>query len=263
MTHDEMRLWLIRYLADENPLYGDLMIPDRSREQFLLLRSLMNVRHPAPIGEDFLSVQDAFLKEETRRKGITDIGSLSPAAGNIYLWQGDITTLRCDAIVNAANSGMTGCYVPCHSCIDNAIHTYAGVQLRLECAELMRRQGHEEETGCAKITGGWNLPASYVIHTVGPIVHAAMPSWEDRALLSSCYRSSLAIADDNGLESIAFCCISTGEFRFPGRSAAAIAFDTVQEYLKETGSGLKVVFNVFKDEDRKIYEGLIRGYRKA
>ena len=263
MNHDEERVWLIRYLLDENTEYKDISIPSDASEQWRLLRSLMNVRPAESIGEDYLSVQDEFLQEETRRKGITGISSLEPVAGNLYLWQGDITTLRCDAIVNAANSGMTGCYIPCHGCIDNAIHTYAGIQLRLECSEIMRKQGREEETGKAKITGGWNLPSSHVIHTVGPIVYTGKPTAEDRRLLSSCYRSCLALADENNLGSIAFCCISTGEFHFPNRDAAKIAIETVRDYLRKTGSRIKVVFNVFKDEDKRTYEGLFREYKEA
>ena len=263
MNHDEERVWLIRYLLEENTEYRDIRIPSDAREQWRLLRSLMNVRPAESIGEDFLSVQDGFLQEETRMKGITDINSLEPVEGNLYLWQGDITTLRCDAIVNAANSGMTGCYVPCHGCIDNAIHTYSGIQLRLECAEIMRKQGHEEKTGKAKITRGWNLPSSHVIHTVGPIVYTGKPTAEDRKLLSSCYRSCLSIADENNLGSIAFCCISTGEFHFPNYEAANIAMATVKDYLRKTGSSIKVVFNVFKDADKSIYEGLFREYKEA
>ena len=263
MTHDEERVWLIRYLLEERAEYKDIRIPSDARDQWRLLRSLMNVRPAESIGEDFLPVQDGFLQEETRRKGITDISSLEPIADNLYLWQGDVTTLRCDAIVNAANSGMTGCYVPCHGCIDNTIHTYAGIQLRLECSEIMRKQGHEEETGKAKITNGWNLPSSHVIHTVGPIVYTGKPTSEDMRLLSSCYRSCLSIADENNLGSIAFCCISTGEFHFPNREAAKIAIETVRDYLCKTGSRIKVVFNVFKDEDKSIYEGFFREYKEA
>lgn len=257
MTHDERRLWLIRCLLDEDPLYKDITIPEDGEDQWRLLRSLMNVRPAGHVSEAFLAVQDAFLQEETRRKGITDIDGLTPCLDGLFLWQGDITTLRCDAIVNAANSGMTGCYVPCHGCIDNAIHTYAGVQLRAECAALMEVQGHEEETGKAKITHGWNLPASYVIHTVGPIVRTARPTETDSARLASCYRSCLELAHSRQLESIAFCCISTGEFHFPNRLAARIAVDEVRCFLDDSGSHMKVVFNVFKDEDRRIYEGLL------
>ena len=263
MTHDEKLIWLIRYLLEENGGCGAVRIPADTGDQWRLLRSLMNIRPAGSIGEDFLAIQDEFLREETVRKGITGITSINPVKGSLCLWQGDITTLRCDAIVNAANSGMTGCYVPCHGCIDNAIHTYAGIQLRLECAEIMRRQGHEEETGKAKMTKGWNLPASHVIHTVGPVVYGEKPTPGDRSLLSSCYRSCLGLADEHNLSSIAFCCISTGEFHFPNQEAAEIAIDTVLRYLADTGSRMKVVFNVFKDEDRRIYEGLLRKCEEA
>lgn len=263
MTQDEKRIWLIEYLLKEDPAYSDTEIPADRNNQWLLLRSLMNIRTAKPIGKDFLSVQDEFLQEETRRKGVIDINSFSPSDDNLYIWQGDITTLKCDAIVNAANSGMTGCYAPCHICIDNTIHTFAGIQLRLECAEIMKRQGHEEGTGLAKITNGWNLPASYVIHTVGPIIHTARVSEKEKDLLASCYRSCLAIADEKGLTSIAFCCISTGEFHFPNELAAEVATSAVRKYLQETGSQLKVVFNVFKDEDRRIYEKLLRKHTEA
>lgn len=257
MTHDERRLWLIEYLLDEDSSYKDIAVPGNEAGQWRLLRSLMNVRPAAPVSEEFLAIQDAFLQEETRRKGISDIGDLSPCPDGLIFWQGDITTLRCDAVVNAANSGMTGCYVPCHGCIDNAIHTYAGVQLRAECAALMEAQGHDEETGRAKITHGWNLPASYVIHTVGPIVRTVRPTEADSDGLASCYRSCLELAHSRQLESIAFCCISTGEFHFPNNLAARIAVDEVKRFLNDSKSHMKVVFNVFKDEDRRIYEGLL------
>lgn len=170
MTQGMRRAFLINRLLDEQPRYRELQIPQDAEEQKRLLRSLLNVRMPGNISDDFLAVQDEYLREETAAKGITDIADLLPVSEGIYLWQGDITTLRCDAIVNAANSGMTGCYAPCHGCIDNCIHTYAGIQLRLACAEIMEKQGHEEETGKAKITPAYNLPCKYVIHTVGPII---------------------------------------------------------------------------------------------
>lgn len=263
MTHDEKRRWLIEYLLKESDEYKNVTIPSDEGKQWKLLRSLMNIRMAAPVSDQFIEVQDSFLQEETRRKGITDINNLKPLTDGLYLWQGDITTLKCDAIVNAANSGMTGCYVPCHGCIDNVIHTYAGVQLRAECAALMDKQGHAEETGKAKITHGWNLPASFILHTVGPIIHTPQPTESDCALLASCYKSYLSLADSCGLDSIAFCCISTGEFHFPNRKAAEIALDSVRDYIKDTGSNIKVVFNVFKDEDRRIYEGLFRESQKA
>ena len=230
-------------------------VPADVQDQKWLLRGLMNLRAPKEISGEFLAVQDAYLTEETRRKGITDLNDLAPVQDGIYLWQGDITTLRCDAIVNAANSGMTGCYVPNHKCIDNCIHTYAGVQLRLDCAALMELQGYEEPTGQAKITKAYNLPCRYVLHTVGPIITGPVTK-QDRALLSSCYRSCLTLAAEHGLESVAFCCISTGEFHFPNEEAARIAVRTVQEFLQQEGSVKKVIFNVFKDTDLEIYKRL-------
>ena len=203
-----------------------------------------------------MEVQDAYLQEELAAKKITRLSELSPVREGIYLWRGDITTLECGAIVNAANSGMTGCYQPCHNCIDNCIHTYAGVQLRLKCAEIMLQQGYEEPTGQAKITPAYNLPCEYVIHTVGPIVQGELTQ-EHCALLESCYRSCLELADENGVGSIAFCCISTGVFMFPNDKAAEIAVDTVQKYKAETGSKIEVVFNVFKEYDEAIYRKLL------
>ena len=258
MNQTEQRIYLIRELLNEQPRYREMEIPRDENEQKRLLRSLMNIRSPKEISEDFLSVQDAFLREETAAKGITDLSDLSPVAKGIYLWQGDITTLRCDAIVNAANSGMTGCYAPCHNCIDNCIHTYAGVQLRLACAKLMAEQGHPEETGKAKITSGYNLPCKYVIHTVGPIISGALTE-RDKELLASCYRSCLELAEQNGVTSIAFCCISTGEFHFPNDKAAEIAVETVTNDLEQTDSEMEVIFNVFKDVDYQIYRNLLVG----
>ena len=258
MTQSEKRLFLIEELLAEQPQYRDANIPRGEANQKNLLRSLMNVRRPGRISDHFLSVQDAYLKAEIAANGITDLADLSPVSDGIYLWQGDITTLRCDAIVNAANSGMTGCYVPCHVCIDNCIHTYAGVQLRLECAKLMEAQGHEEATGRAKITSAYNLPCKYVLHTVGPIIYDRVTD-ADRSLLASCYRSCLELARQNGIRSIAFCCISTGEFRFPNDQAAEIAVRTVKEYRKQTGDDIEVIFNVFKNIDYKIYRVLLGG----
>lgn len=252
MTQKERQIYLIQKLIDEQPRYKGMQIPQDAAEQKRLLRSLMNVRMPKNIVEDFLIVQDEYLREETAAKGITDIADLTPISEGLYLWQGDITTLRCDAIVNAANSGMTGCYAPCHGCIDNAIHTYAGVQLRLECARQMSAQGHEEATGKAKITLAYNLPCKYVIHTVGPIVSDRVTK-ADKELLASCYRSCLELAGQNGIKSIAFCCISTGEFHFPNDLAAEIAVKTVKQYR----DNIEVIFNVFKDVDYKIYRDLL------
>ncbi len=248
MTQDEKRIFLIDYLLAESGETAE--IPTDEYNQKRLLRSLFNVRMPAPVSDDFLRVQDAYLQEETANKGITDIADLEPMQKGIYLWQGDITTLKCDAIVNAANSQMLGCFNPCHGCIDNAIHTFAGVQLRNACYELMKAQGYEEPTGQAKITPAYNLPCRYVIHTVGPIVGGRLTE-KDCELLKSCYLSCLKIAEKNGCKSIAFCCISTGVFGFPQYEAAQIAVDTVKEYQKQ--HEIEVIFNVFKDSDKQIY----------
>ena len=252
MTQQERRIYLIGELLSEQPKYRNIEIPQNEQEQKRLLRSLMNIRPPRHIGEDFLTVQDAYLQEETARKGVTDISDLTPVESGIYLWQGDITTLKCGAIVNAANSGMTGCYSPCHGCIDNAIHTFAGVQLRQKCAEIMALQGHDEPTGRAKITPAYNLPCDYILHTVGPIVRGNVTD-NDREQLASCYRECLKIAQENGIKSVAFCCISTGEFHFPNDLAAEIAIKAVKEFKKNT----RVIFNVFKDDDRRIYQRLL------
>ena len=257
MTQSERRMSLIRVLLKEHPEYRGLRIPADADTQWQLLRGLLNIREPRRIGTDFLQIQDAYLQEETAAKGITDAADLMPLQPGLYLWQGDITTLKCDAIVNAANSDMTGCYCPNHSCIDNAIHTYAGVQLRLACAEIIDRQGHPEPTGQAKITAAFDLPCRYVLHTVGPIINGRVTK-ADKELLSSCYRSCLELAAEKGLESVAFCCISTGEFHFPNQLAAEIAVQTVKEFLQTPTSIKKVIFNVFKDMDKKIYERLLR-----
>lgn len=256
MNQSEKRLFLIQSLLNERPSCQKQIIPADSERQKILLRGLMNVRRPVRIGADFLQVQDAYLQDETAAKGITDIADLTPIQPGLYLWQGDITTLKCDAIVNAANSGMTGCYIPNHRCIDNAIHTFAGVELRLTCEQLMEQQGYLEPTGQAKITPAFNLPCRYVLHTVGPIISGIVTK-EDKELLASCYRSCLELAAENGLESVAFCCISTGEFHFPNDLAAEIAVRTVKEYLKKQTSVKKVIFNVFKDLDKAIYEKLL------
>ena len=257
MNQAERRQYLIRELLEEEPEYRALAVPADAAEQKQLLRALLNVRPPRAVSEEFLQVQDAYLKAETEAKGVTDAADLplqkTVNGAGLCLWQGDITTLRCDAIVNAANSGMTGCYVPNHRCIDNCIHTFAGVELRDACARLMQKQGHEEPTGQAKITPAFNLPCRYVMHTVGPIVSGRVTK-EDKELLASCYRSCLKAAAENELESVAFCCISTGEFHFPNELAAEIAVRTVKDFLKKQTSVKKVIFNVFKDFDKELYE---------
>ena len=262
MNQSERRHYLIQYLLKEHPEYQDMNIPAGKQEQKLLLRGLMNVRMPQNANAEFLTVQDAYLKEETERKTITRLLDLKPVQEGIYLGQGDITALECDAIVNAANSGMTGCYVPNHRCIDNCIHTFAGVQLRLECARIMLEQGYEEPTGQAKITKAYNLPCNYILHTVGPIIQGKLTK-RDEELLASCYRSCLELAEINRIRSIAFCCISTGEFHFPNQKAAEIAVQTVMEYRRKTGSRMEVIFNVFKDLDKEIYGELLRTDRKT
>lgn len=257
MNQEERRKYLIQELLDEREEYRHIEIPQNESSQKLLLRDLMNVREPKKIKSEFYHIQDAYLQTELKEKGIVDIHDLKPIQEGIYLWQGDITTLKCDAIVNAANSQMTGCYIPHHRCIDNCIHSYAGMQLRYACHQIMEKQGEKEETGKAKITKGYNLPCRYILHTVGPIIYYKVTN-KEKEQLASCYRSCLEFADAYHLESIAFCCISTGEFHFPKELAAKIAIETVKEYLKKETNIKKVIFNVFKDEDRDIYQRYLR-----
>ena len=256
MTQEERRIYLIQKLLLEQPGYSEIKIPADEQGQKKLLRSLFNVRMPMAVSDDFLNVQDAYLQEEIKNKGITNLSDIQPAAPGLYIWQGDITTLRCEAIVNAANSQMLGCFYPCHGCIDNAIHTFAGIQLRLACANLMSRQGGEEATGRAKITPAFNLPCRYVIHTVGPVICGKVTR-ADEERLAACYRSCLQLAAEKGLKSIAFCCISTGEFHFPNDKAAEIAVHTVKAYRQDTRSSMEVIFNVFKDKDYQIYRNIL------
>lgn len=257
MTQDERLDYLLRYLLAEHKEYADIRVPDDLSEKRKLLRSLMNVRPPVPASGEFLKAQDAYLQERLEERGVTKLEDLTPVQPGLYLWQGDITTLAVNAIVNAANSQMLGCFVPCHGCIDNAIHTYAGIQLRLECAKLMAAQGKEEPTGKAKITKAYNLPCRYVLHTVGPIIYGAVTE-TDRGLLAGCYRSCLELAAAHRLQSVAFCCISTGEFHFPGEMAAEIAIQTVKTWQQQNPNQIEVIFNVFKDSDYKIYKRLLR-----
>ena len=254
MKHEEQRKWLIQQLLDEDSHYRQYSIPADEQEQKDLLRSLMNVRMPKAISKGFLTIQDEYLTEENAQGTITDLADLTPTTqdARIYLWQGDITALKVDAIVNAANSQMCGCFRPMHNCVDNIIHSKAGIELRLRCNDIMQAQGHEEPTGKAKITPGYNLPCKYVLHTVGPIVEGRLQKKHEEQL-ASCYRSCLELAQQYGVQSIAFCCISTGVFMFQNKRAAEIAVQTVRQYYEETGSQMKVVFNVFKDEDLVIY----------
>lgn len=256
MNQNERRKYLIETLLEEQPRFKKIQVPSNITEQKQMLRSLMNIRMPGHITKEFLDVQDEYLKQISEEKGIILIDDMKEIQQNIYIWQGDITRLAVGAIVNAANSGMTGCYQPCHNCIDNCIHTYAGIQLRNKCAEIMDVQGYKEPIGQAKLTPAYNLPCDYIIHTVGPIVQGKLMKEHER-LLASCYQSCLAMADKNHLESIAFCCISTGVFMFPNERAAEIAVETVKKYKEENNSCIKVIFNVFKDEDAAIYHRLL------
>ncbi|MBP2656293.1 MAG: protein-ADP-ribose hydrolase [Firmicutes bacterium] len=241
---------LPQYKEQAQAFIGDI---DSERR---LLRSLMNVRSPMTVQKDFLILQDALLSQEREERGVVDVAELPTTANpRIVLWQGDITRLKADAIVNAANSALLGCFVPCHHCIDNAIHSAAGVQLRQECHRLMKKQGCEESNGSAKITAGYNLPASYVLHTVGPIIHGPLTQ-KSCDELASCYKSCLSLAAEHNLVSIAFCCISTGEYHFPQKKAAEIAVQTVNDFLYMNDKIQKVVFNVFSQEDGVIYRDL-------
>ncbi|MBQ9365699.1 MAG: protein-ADP-ribose hydrolase [Schwartzia sp.] len=274
MTRLERLLFLNNILLTEMPRYREdaAAFPKTAPAQRRLLRSLMNVRPAGEISEDFLREQDILLKEESKEKGVVllsdlptvatqlkgDITRREIPADKMILWQGDITRLAADGIVNAANSALLGCFVPCHSCIDNAIHSAAGVQLRNDCARLMKEQGHEEPIGKAKITPAFNLPGRYILHTVGPIIAAGgNPTAEEKSLLSDCYISCLELAAKHRLQSLAFCCISTGEFHFPGEMAAHIAVKTVSDWLTRHDNGMAVVFNVFKDEDLEIYRKVL------
>lgn len=294
MNQEEKRVFLIEELKKESSVMRGIAVPKEEEAQKMLLRGLMNVRMAKPTSVSFQKVQDEYLQMETENKGITKLSSLSPVAvipraaapdtdplcgdeaadssgsehrsdAFLYLWQGDITTLAADAIVNAANSAMTGCYIPNHRCIDNAIHTFAGVQLRLYCHAYMQEQAgkkgasYAEPTGQAMLSPAYNLPSKFILHTVGPIVGDALTE-EDGKLLASCYTSCLNLASQHQLESIAFCCISTGEFHFPNDRAAEIAIRTVRDWLIRHPSSTvtKVVFNVFKNEDLEIYRSLLQ-----
>lgn len=257
MTQEERRIYLIKELISEHPRYADIQIPTDADEQKRLLRSLMNVRLAATVDKEFLQIQDEYLQQANEEKGIVHIEDMTEAEPDLYIWKGDITRLGVGAIVNAANSGMTGCYQPCHNCIDNCIHTFAGIELRNFCEDMMQEQGYEEPTGQAKLTPAYNLPCDYVIHTVGPIVRGKL-THRDEDLLKSCYEACLKLADQNGIKSIAFCCISTGVFCFPNQRAAEIAVQTVRDYKRQNDSDVKVIFNVFKDEDERIYNELLR-----
>ena len=264
---------LLRAFKEDSVRYRDLDPGEDYREKRMLLRSLMNIRMPGEMAEDVTEVQDAFLAEEAREKGIVTLEDIPtaarqyksphPFADRLSIWQGDITRLQVGAIVNAANSQMLGCFVPCHGCIDNAIHSAAGIQLRNACSHYMNSRKmqygprYQEPTGRAVLTEGYNLPARYVIHTVGPVVRGPLTK-ELKEDLRNCYRNVLQCCREHQIRSVAFCCISTGEFHFPNNQAARIAVETVTEFLEEHGRDFdRIIFNVFKDTDRYIYEDLL------
>lgn len=238
-------------------LNSNVAIPQDKKGKEDLLRTLMNVWEVEELPDEFYRLQDEYLQEKLAQTELTNLEQLTEVEKNIYLWQGDITTLKVDAIVNAANKALLGCFIPHHRCIDNAIHSKAGVQLRQECFDIMQKQGEYEKTGQAKLTSGYNLPAKYVLHMVGPIIYDKVEE-SDKELLASCYRNCLELAVKNGIKSVAFCCISTGEFRFPNELAAEIAVSTVRTFIKNhPESEIKVVFNVFKDSDFNIYRKIL------
>lgn len=262
--------YLLREFKEDSVRYRDLEVSGDYTEKRMALRSLMNIRMPGKMAEEVVRVQDEFLSEEAEEKGIVTLdeipaiaeqyGSSHPFADKISIWQGDITRLQVGAIVNAANSQMLGCFVPCHRCIDNAIHSAAGIELREECSHYMKRRKmqygsrYEEPTGQAVLTKGYNLPAKYVIHTVGPVVGGRLTQ-ALRDDMRNCYRNVLQCCVENQIRSVAFCCISTGEFHFPNDEAAKIAVETVTDFLKEHGEEFdRIILNVFKDIDRELYE---------
>ncbi|GFI62030.1 protein-ADP-ribose hydrolase [Clostridiales bacterium] len=257
MTQAERRIFLIEYLKNEEYRLKNIDIPDDTKMQKQLLRALMNIRPARPISKKFTDIQDIYLREELSEKGITLFSDLSPVQSGIYLLKGDITRLSADAIVNAANSSMLGCFVPCHSCIDNAIHSAAGVQLRQECFRIMQHQKGLERTGSVKITNAYNLPCRYILHTVGPIIYGEVTK-EDCEMLANCYRACLELSMTYHLKTVAFCCISTGEFHFPNEKAAKIAIKTVQDFQSKNPNSPEVIFNVFKDKDYEIYKQLLK-----
>ena len=257
MTHEEQRVYLIQELLAEER-YKNISIPVDEKEQKDLLRSLMNVRMPKPLSQDFFKIQDKYLQTERDMRGIIESEELPSIPGDprMVLWQGDITTLKVDAIVNAANSALLGCFRPLHTCIDNIVHSRSGIQLRLFCYDMMSKQGHEEPAGQAKITPAFDLPSKYILHTVGPVIGGAVRK-QDCEALTSCYRSCLELAVKNNCQSIAFCCISTGEFHFPNEKAAEIAIQTVTSFLNTRKENIRVIFNVFKDIDLHIYQNFL------
>jgi len=273
-TLEERLNYLIEVLKNENSQYKNLEIPKNIEDKKVMLRSLMNIRPPKEISENFLKVQDEYLKYRANQKGIVylkdiktikeSINSKNPYSQKISVWQGDITNISCDAIVNAANSRMLGCFVPMHICIDNCIHTFAGVQLRNECNKIMnefrKKYGpdYEQPTAVPILTDGYNLPAKKVIHIAGPIVTRRLTTKLEQDL-ANCYKNILDMCLENNLKSVAFCCISTGVFSFPNKIAAEIAVGTVTSWLKKNENKTdRIIFNVFKNEDKLYYEKLLQ-----
>lgn len=260
MNQEDKLDYLINYLIQEQNSEQHSILFDKNiafDEKVKLFRGLCNVREPMPISDDFIKIQDSFLGAYNNDRQLVSVNDLTIGQHQQYIWQGDITSLAVDAIVNAANSRLIGCMQANHNCIDNIIHTKAGVQLRLDCEDIIQSQGRKEPIGKAKITKAYNLPAKFVIHTVGPYIDKRGVSPLKEQLLASSYRASLALADKHHLSSIAFCCISTGVFNFPNQHAAKIAIQTVQAYLNETNSNIHVIYNVFKDKDLHIYQSLL------
>ncbi|MFR4102688.1 MAG: protein-ADP-ribose hydrolase [Streptococcus sp.] len=258
MDKDAMITYLIGELKKENLELHDLIVPEELEKKQRLLRALFNTRKPMAASTQFLTIQDLYLQVRKGERGIVQLNTLRPIPQDdqIYIWKGDITKLEVDAIVNAANKTLLGCMKPLHDCVDNAIHTYAGVQLRQSCYELILEQGYEEPVGMAKITPAYNLPSAFVIHTVGPKIEN-QPTQIDEDLLAKCYLSVLALAEKNNIESIAIPCISTGAFNFPKQKAAAIAIQTVKDFIKDSTTVKKVIFNVFDDDNLSIYQELL------
>lgn len=273
MNQEERLDYLVEKFKEDSVQYQNLVVGNTEEEKKIALRSLMNIRMPRHLDEKVLSVQDEFLTEDTTEKGVVSLDMIPTVreqyqsnlahADRISIWQGDITRLQMGAIVNAANSQMLGCFIPCHRCIDNAIHSAAGVQLRSECNSIMNQRrirygkNYEEPTGTATITHAYNLPCDYVIHTVGPIVGYRLTD-ALRNALHNCYENVLKRAAEHGIKSVAFCCISTGEFHFPNDEAAKIAVDTVTAFLDKNPDAFdRIIFNVFKDTDKYLYEALM------
>ena len=251
MEQADRRILLIKYLLEERNETTN--IPSDEYSQKRLLRALLNVRPPMPVSAEFLSLQNEYLTERKNEKGVADVKSFV-YKNDISLFKGDITTINADAIVNAANSAMLGCFCPNHGCIDNAIHTFAGVQVRLDCNDIMK--GREAENGEVIVTKAYNLPSRFIFHTAGPIVNGCITP-QNQADLTKCYENCLEKADGMKLESIAFCCISTGVFGYPKEEAATLTVQTVKDYKSRTESGLKIIFNVFTEEDYAIYKRIL------